>query len=115
MDIFRWEVGHVHCAILGSLGGSGWTEESERSHMLEKIHNILERLNGEYVEYIATRFTLTHGDEFQGVLRVCWPAVIPGAVIRELYPLTFQSASDQRAITRVDYTNRLRVDGPAHK
>ena len=57
----------VYCAIIGDIIGSRNIEE--RSSVQKNLKKILDKINDEYRSEIASRFTITIGDEFQGLIR----------------------------------------------
>ncbi|MGM0411472.1 MAG: SatD family protein [Bacillota bacterium] len=56
----------MYCAIIGDIVNS--RKISNRSKAQEKLKKILSNLNSNYKNNIASKFTITLGDEFQGLL-----------------------------------------------
>ena len=56
----------MYFAIIGDIIES--KKISERFKVQEKLEEVLARMNGEYAPFIASNFTITIGDEFQGLL-----------------------------------------------
>lgn len=57
----------MYCAIIGDIIKS--KEIIERRELQHKLEELLERINIKYAEIITAKFTITLGDEFQGLLR----------------------------------------------
>ncbi len=56
----------MYCAIIGDLIGS--KKLKDRSVIQSKLSDILEAINQEYYQDIQSKFLITIGDEFQGLL-----------------------------------------------
>lgn len=56
----------MYFAIIGDIIES--KKISERFKVQEKLEEVLAQMNGEYAPFIASNFTITIGDEFQGLL-----------------------------------------------
>lgn len=56
----------IYCAIIGDIIDS--KKIRNRAEVQLKFSNILQEINSKYSEYIASNFTITLGDEFQGLL-----------------------------------------------
>lgn len=106
----------VYCAIIGDLIGSRLLEAPERYRVQEKIKSMLERINSSYSTNIASKFTLTLGDEFQGLLRNPWASVeIIERLIKELHPHGARFGVGLGDIyTDIDPDKALGADGPAY-
>jgi hypothetical protein len=58
--------GERFCAVIGDINGS--RELPDRIKIQRKFHRAIEIINAEYKKDIASKFVLTLGDEFQGLL-----------------------------------------------
>ncbi len=59
----------------------------ERKSVQKKLETLLERINNDYRESIVSKFTITPGDEFQGLLSaLSLLIVIIELITKELYP-----------------------------
>ena len=77
----------MYCVIIGSLIELKEQTPSERKCVLEKMENILARINYDFKENIVAEFIITSGDEFQGQLSASWISIkIIELMIKELYP-----------------------------
>lgn len=61
-------------AFIGDLSGSRDLARDRRGEVQEQLTRLLEELNADLGDALLSRFTVTLGDEFQGLL--CRPAVI---------------------------------------
>lgn len=57
----------MYCAIIGDIVKS--RELDERREIQYKLESVLSTINEKYKECIAAKFTITLGDEFQGLLK----------------------------------------------
>jgi hypothetical protein len=56
----------IYCAIIGDIVKS--KEIKNRQEIQDRFKRVIEEINNEYSEFIASKFTVTLGDEFQGLL-----------------------------------------------
>lgn len=56
----------MYCAIIGDIVKS--REVEDRRELQHKLEAILDEVNDDYADFIAAKFTVTLGDEFQGLL-----------------------------------------------
>jgi hypothetical protein len=59
--------GLMYCAIIGDIVDSRKMEERDKVQI--RLHSILKEVNQKYIDDIASKFVLTLGDEFQGLLK----------------------------------------------
>ena len=57
----------MYCAIIGDIIGSRKIPDRNKAQIMLK--KILDEINREYAPYIAAKFIITIGDEFQGLLK----------------------------------------------
>ena len=77
----------MYCVIIGSLIELKEQTPSVRKSVLEKMENVLARINYDFKENIVAGFIITSGDEFQGQLSASWISIkIIELMIKELYP-----------------------------
>lgn len=104
----------MYCAIIGDIVGSKKIEN--RQEIQDKFNEVLSNANQIYNDSIASRFTITLGDEFQGLLNkpsVCIEII---EFIREkMYPvqLVFGIGVGQME-TRFSKETSIGSDGPAY-
>ncbi len=56
-----------YCAVIGDIVGSKKLKE-QRNQVQEKFKDVISKVNNKYSQYIESKFTITLGDEFQGLL-----------------------------------------------
>jgi len=77
----------MYCAIIGDLVSSRKMEAPERKRVQEELSGLLQQINNDYKESIVSKFIITLGEEFQGLLNASWNSVrIIEIIIRTLYP-----------------------------
>jgi hypothetical protein len=106
----------MYTAIIGDLIDSRLIEANERHRIQEKIKYLLSEVNSKYCDHIASKFTLTLGDEFQGLLRVTCPSIdIIMYLIKELHPHGVRFGVGLGDIyTDIDPEKAIGADGPAY-
>ncbi|SHI23619.1 SatD family (SatD) [Sporobacter termitidis DSM 10068] len=106
----------MYCAMIGDLIGSRSMSAEERHHVQEELKQILGGINSAYADVIASKFTLTLGDEFQGLLKSSQQAVeIAERLIKELHPHGIRFGIGLGEIyTDIDPDKALGADGPAY-
>lgn len=106
----------MYCAIIGDLIDSKSIEREQRKHLQKKLEALLEEINSEYMESIASRFIITLGDEFQGLLNAAWLSVdIVVKIIQALYPYRVRfGIGINEMYTDIDADKALGSDGPAY-
>lgn len=55
-------------ALIGDLAASRQFRDEDRADLQRELEHLTEVLNGEYAQALLSRFTVTIGDEFQGLL-----------------------------------------------
>lgn len=106
----------MYCAIIGDLIDSKSIEREQRKQLQKQLQILLEEINSEYMESIASRFIITLGDEFQGLLNAAWLSVdIVVKIIQALYPYRVRFGIGINDIyTDIDVDKALGSDGPAY-
>lgn len=99
-------------AIIGDIKRS--KELKERNVIQKRMNSILEEINEEYAEYIAARFLITLGDEFQGLLKngdMVFPII--KKIQRKMDPITLRFGIGIGEInTEINPEMALGADGP---
>lgn len=75
------EAGRRPTALIGDLSGSRDLDRERRREVQERLTGLLEELNADVEDALLARFTVTLGDEFQGLLRR------PEAIVEVLWRL----------------------------
>jgi len=104
----------VYIAIIGDIIGSRNIED--RNEVQNKLKDVLEDVNTRYAEDIAAKFTITLGDEFQGLLNAGRYAMdIIQFIERKMYPVKMRFGVGIGKIT-TDINSDLAIgsDGPAY-
>lgn len=65
----------MYCAMIGDLIGSKKINRDKREAIQIRLRQILDEMNIQFSEYLASPFLLTLGDEFQGLLMASEPAI----------------------------------------
>lgn len=80
---------HLYLVIIADIIGSRKIED--RKAVQVKLEKTLDQINKDYSHAIASKFIITLGDEFQGVLRDGSVAIkIVTTIQREMYPIRFR-------------------------
>lgn len=103
-----------YIAVIGDIKSSKHLQD--RLSLQNKLKNILETLNREYGNDIASNFMITLGDEFQGLLKNGRSAVyMMDRIERELYPVKLRFGIGVGEITtEIQPSMPLGADGPAY-
>lgn len=103
-----------YIAVIGDIVGS--KAIAERKATQEKLTGLLERVNDTYPSDIASKFMITLGDEFQGLLRCGMSAVeILETIEREMHPVKMRFGIGVGGITtEINPELPLGADGPAY-
>lgn len=104
----------MYCAIIGDIVDS--KKINKREEVQKKLKSLLDKLSDKYKEDIASKFTITLGDEFQVLL------INPGHIIEiidqiktEMYPIEFRFGIGLGDIhTPVNKELAIGSDGPAY-
>lgn len=110
MDLFE----RKFFAIIGDIKNS---KEIEKRNMIQnELKNILEDVNCIYADDIASKFTITLGDEFQGLLYTGHNVVKIIETIKErLYPVEMRFGIGEGEITTaINLEIAIGADGPAY-
>jgi hypothetical protein len=105
---------NTYVAIIGDIKGSRAIENREK--IQEKLKKTLKNVNNSYPTYIASNFTITLGDEFQGLLfnGVKIMSII-SEIEQELYPINIRYGIGIGEITTlIDPELAIGADGPGY-
>lgn len=103
----------IYCAVIGDIISS--KSISGRGSIQGGLKSVLEKTNEKYKEYIASSFTITLGDEFQGLLKLAVHAFdIVEYIQRKMHPirLRFGIGLDE-ILTEINPGMSIGADGPA--
>lgn len=101
-------------ALIADLSGSRELERDRRRDVQERLTGLLEELNGDLHEALLSRFTVTLGDEFQGLLRR--PAAVTEVLWRlrrELPSLRLWTGVGHGGLDTPLRERAIGMDGPA--
>ena len=103
-----------YIAIIGDIKNSKSIEE--RRDFQNKLNNILNEINEIFSNSISSNFTITLGDEFQGLLHSGEHVMdIIQYIKREVYPIKIRFGIGIGAITTdIDSTMSIGADGPGY-
>ncbi|HEY5557943.1 SatD family protein [Acetobacterium sp.] len=106
----------MYCAIIGDLIKSQSINPTERKIVQEKLENVLEQINNNFKENIVSKFTITLGDEFQGLLSASSISIeIIELILKELYPHAIRFGIGISDIyTKINPEKAVGADGPAY-
>jgi len=101
-------------AVIGDIVGSKKTQE--REIVQQKLSSALNRINSMYKENIASKFMITLGDEFQGLLRNGnYLMEIIEKIEIEMHPVRIRfGIGVGRIVTDINPDLPLGADGPAY-
>ncbi|GFH89124.1 hypothetical protein IMSAGC002_00369 [Lachnospiraceae bacterium] len=105
---------HTYAAIIGDIKDS--RKLDTRKQIQKNLNHILNQLNTEYSFDISAKFTITLGDEFQGLLHNCTNLLhIIETIQREMYPVKLRFGIGVGEIT-TDINPELAIgaDGPSY-
>lgn len=104
----------IYLAMIGDIIGS--RKLSDRNEAQLKLQEVLDLVNEKYGEYILSNFTITIGDEMQGLLKPNAPVYdILVNILEENYPVKIRFGLGLGRLT-TDNINRemsIGMDGPA--
>ena len=88
----------------------------ERLDLQKQVEKTLQKMNGLFGDYLASRFTLTLGDEFQALLKVDAPIFqIIDTLRSELTPTQLRFGIGLgEIVTAIDPLQSVGADGPAY-
>lgn len=104
----------IYVAIIGDIKRSKTLEE--RKIVQIRMKNVLQNVNAKYKKEITAKFTITLGDEFQGLLQYgnCVLDVVE-YIRREMYPVEIRFGIGIGEITTdIDSQKAIGADGPAY-
>lgn len=78
MAIIRQNEKIIYIGMIGDVIGSKKISERKRQGVQDNLQNVLNKLNNRFNNHITSKFLITLGDEFQGLLHN--PEVIPEIV-----------------------------------
>jgi hypothetical protein len=101
-------------AIIGDIRNSKQLEN--RRAVQIRLKEVLDAINNEYRDYIASKFMITLGDEFQGLLKTGSSAIfIIDKIEREMYPIKLRFGIGVGEITTdINSDMPLGADGSAY-
>jgi len=104
----------IYFAIIGDIVGS--RQLKDRASVQEKLASLLKKINETYETALSSNFTITLGDEFQGLLSSGSEIMaIIEEIEREMHPLKIRFAIGVGEITTsINREISLGADGPAY-
>lgn len=63
----------LYLAIIGDFINSKSLSSQKRYYVQKQLENTLQRLNQKYEQYLVSKFSITLGDEFQGLVKIETP------------------------------------------
>lgn len=104
----------IYYAVIGDLIGS--RELEKRMDFQDKLNNLLIELNATYAYAIAAGFTITLGDEFQGLLTKPEPLLaIMDKIRMSIYPVKLRFGIGIGTMsTKIEASAAIGADGPAY-
>ncbi len=105
---------HPYIAIIGDIIGS--KKIKNRKEIQEKLKQTLNQVNEKYDDVIASKFIITLGDEFQGLLNLGnYTMEIIYYIKKELYPVKIRFGVGVGSIsTRINKDMAIGADGPGY-
>lgn len=105
---------NIFVAIIGDIRNS--REIENRKLVQDKLKTVLEVINEKYKEEIVSKFVVTLGDEFQGVLGDCKRILeIIEEIKMELFPIELRfGIGIGKLTTDIDTEMALGADGPGY-
>jgi hypothetical protein len=102
-----------YIAIIGDIKAS--RTSGDRNALQSRLKQILSEINREYQKDIAAKFTITLGDEFQGLLLAGSNTIeIISRIERYLWPIRLRfGIGIGRITTEIDIERAIGADGPA--
>ncbi len=104
----------MYCAVIGDIISSKLIKEREKTQ--DNLKKILDEINLKYDSLIAARFTITLGDEFQGLMRSPDKLIEAIDIIKsKIYPVRLRIGIGIGSIdTKIDKNAALGADGSAY-
>jgi hypothetical protein len=105
----------MYYALLADIVSSKRIKSGERGAIQEKLKGALEYVNEKYAEQIVSKFCITIGDEFQGILKSCrFLFEIISLIETVMYPVKLRfSAGLGEIYTPINSELPIGSDGPA--
>ncbi|HAL62094.1 MAG TPA: hypothetical protein DCP08_06780 [Chloroflexi bacterium] len=101
-----------YCVVIGDISKS--RELRDRAAIQERFKAAIEEINQRFTDFIVSRFLVTIGDEFQGVLNDVANSYDVIVAMRELlYPVQFVFGVGVGTITTEIAPEAIGMDGPA--
>jgi len=112
--MFFFFVNKPYIAIIGDIKKS--RELKDRDNVQEKLKETLKIINGKYEKDISSKFLITLGDEFQGLLHVGHHVLsIIEEIQRALYPVKIRfGVGVGNIVTDINPDMALGADGPGY-
>lgn len=102
----------LYVALIGDMIKS--REVNQRKVLQEKLEDILATINFDYGKFIESKFLITVGDEFQGLLKPSAPIYkMICRIVESLYPVQVRFGLGLGGITTPVREVALGMDGPA--
>ena len=103
-----------YLAFVGDIRGS--TQLADRYNIQNQFNEILQQINEQFADSIASKFVITLGDEFQGLLHNSEPLFfILQEIERGMYPVQIRFGIGIGTIhTEINPDRALGADGPAY-
>lgn len=103
-----------YIAIIGDIKES--KKITDRNHVQEKLKDVLENINKAYTNDISSKFIITLGDEFQGLLCSGTNVMnIISEIERKMYPVKIRFGVGVGEITtRINNEMAIGADGPGY-
>ena len=104
----------MYFAVIGDIKNS--RKIKDRFQVQEQLQQILEEINSEFDNYIAAKFIVTLGDEFQGLLNSTQPIItIIERIMLKMYPVKIRFGIGFGGIsTKINPEMALGADGTAY-
>ncbi len=100
----------IFLAITGDIVNS--RSVKNRTKLQEELLNICERVNNAFVEYIRVKFSITIGDEIQGLIKKESPIFnILEYFEKELYPVRIRFGIGEGTVSTPFYSKTNQMDG----
>lgn len=104
----------MYFAVIGDIKNS--RKIDERYQLQERLEKILQEVNSEFDKYIAAKFIVTLGDEFQGLLNSTQPILrIVEKIMLEIHPVKLRFGIGVGDIsTKINREMAIGADGSAY-
>ena len=106
-----------YCPYIAIIGDIKDSKHSENRHTIQvQLKKVLDTINIEYEAVLASKFMITLGDEFQGLLKLGASAIfIIDKIEREMYPVKIRfGIGIGEMTTDINFDMPLGADGPAY-